>query len=328
MSQFALHEKMISAQSISTLPVLANSEIIGTFNLTTKEITARVHCEYEPKYSKIIATKFKELNKSQQSKGMVGYYTRKGYRIITFPKIESNALALDLAPLNYAFVALLKDEETSTATKRQIQNKIREAIRKVPKRLISNDLYFNAHSYNLLGILVCLITSDGKILLRKRGRSVLTARNRWDVSIGGHVQSEDAANNKLDLVRTVQREAQCEIGNIVGDPGKIVFTGLHRNREYGDIDIFALWPVKNTAAEIRELISDNRNSNQQKKRFITTKKAPESYVWDSENLLVEFNGPRILGTLQSHHIDLASFAPESLVCLDIVLKTKGKPGLI
>jgi len=295
------------------LPNSPFSEVIGKFYLTREKIIAKVFSKYEPIYSDEISAAFTNINSKKKN----GYFAGQRFRPITPPRVYDDVVELDLTPLNYAFIALMKDEETPSAIRQKVQEQISKAAKHLPKNLTSDNKHFNAHSYNLLGTVTCLVTSDGMTLLRKRGKSVLTGRNKWDVSVSGHPSPDDVIENQLDLARTVQRETQNEIGSISGDPRKIIFIGLHRNQTSGDVDILALWHIENTAKQLIELITHNRVKKEY--TFETSIKARESYVWDTDNLLVEFNGPALIQAITKASVTLDDFLPESLACLELAL---------
>lgn len=311
---------------VSLGTILSDSELIGPFELTREKIIAHVHQRYEPKYSSGISAKFDELNNRKRGKGFEGYFPGQRYRPITPPIIRNGSLEIGLTPLNYAFVALMKDELSNTDSGELVQAELSRTAARLPKGLVSNDHRFNANNINLLGTEVCLITSDGFTLLRKRGKHVLTGRYKWDVSVSGHPTLEDVTDNRLDLADTITREARNEIGEIDADQRRIIFTGFHRNILSGDMDILALWPIENNAEQIRQKITAKYPSKQTR-IFRTTRPALEKYVWDTDNLLVEFSGSAILHSLQMENVNLDNFLPEALVCLELALLTRNQPTL-
>ncbi len=306
-----------------TYQLLPDSIVIGRFHFGREKVTARVHEKYEPPYSDEIAAAFHELNEKKRSKDLIGYYAGPRFRPILPPVIDSQHLELTLTPLNYAFVALLKDEDVHLDTKKRVKEQIARIAARIPRSLSSQDPYFNAYNYNLLGIETCLVTSDGLALLRRRSRNVLTGRHRWDMSVSGHPTTDDIRGNEIDLVETIRRETYNEIGSINGDPRNILFIGLHRNKTYGDIDLLTVWPIDESANRVRHLITQKR-PDERTEIFHTTEKAREAYIWDTDNLLVEFSGPAIVQALKEERINLTDVLPEALVCLELALLAKGR----
>lgn len=304
---------------------LSNSKIISRFHCTREDIAAQVYQKHEPNFSNDILTAFNELNSRKRSRGLEGYYLGQRFRPIMPPQIVANTVRLELAPINYAFVALMKDNEVSMSTKQKVQNEISRYAKRLPRSLISNDQVFNFNNYNLLGIMICLITSDRFTLLRRRGTSVLTGGQKWDVSVSGHPVPDDLRGNFLDVARTVQRETENELGVINGDPRKIVFTGLHLNKTSGDIDLLAYWPIENSAEQVQEMITE-KHSDKNARIFRTAKRARESYVWDTDNLLVEFNGALIMQAFAHEGTTIESLLPESVVCLELALIAHNLPS--
>jgi len=323
----ALHRDAGEEQTASTTEsLLSNSELVGLFYLTGDKVVARVHHKFEPDYSSGISAAFDRLNTKKAGTGFEGYFAGKRFRPITPPKMSNGFLEINLTPLNYAFVALMKDELSEPADRELVQAEIAKAAKRLPKRLISKDHRFNAYGYNLLGTEVCFITSDGFTLLRRRGKNVLTGRHRWDVSMSGHPTPDDVVENRLDVTHTIRRDTRNEIEDINADPRKIVFIGFHRNMVSGDIDILAFWPVDDTAERLKSLITKKR-PDKNTRVFRTTEQALEKYVWDTDNLLVEFNGPAILQALQSENLSLGNLLPEALVCLELALLAQKQPAL-
>jgi hypothetical protein len=211
----------------------------------------------------------------------------------------------------------MKDKGTPTSIRLKLHEHLQSVAQQLPDSLMANDPHLNAHNVHLLGTETCLITSDGMALLRRRGGHVLTGKHKWDVAVSGYSGREDMAGIYLDLAHTIMREAQNELGDIAGDPQKITFLGVHRNKINGAIDVLAVWPIADTADHISELIT---TVNPQKETtFLTVHRATEPYVWDTHNLLVQFDGLTILRSFQRANISLSDFMPEALVCLELAL---------
>jgi hypothetical protein len=308
------------AGSPTTTCLPAQSELLVRFVCGRDRLIARVHARYEPPFSAELQKAFERLNLEKKAQGGIGYYAGQRFRMIKPPVVAAKGIQLELTPLNYGFVALMKDEQTDPATRAKIRNLLSEV--RLPKRLQTNDRRFR-HSHDLLGTEVCLLTRDGHTLLRRRGQNVLTGRHRWDVSVSGHPTDQDLFNGGLDLAHTISREASDEIGFLNADERRIQFLGLHRNQQSGDVDICAIWPIEDTARELRSRVSARvpaRASQRAMTAFPTTERARERYVWNTENIVVEFSGPMIRRALAVNGLGLDDLLPESLVCLELALR--------
>jgi hypothetical protein len=302
-------------------PLPDNSQLLERLHITRERVVARVHEKCGLVLSSDVRAMFQELNARRMSRGLIPYYSGPRFKLAIPPRISDATLELDLIPLDYAYVALMKDEDTDATTKQMIQEKITRAAERLPASLQTEHPQINARSYSILGVMVCLITSDRLTLLRLRGRSVLTGRGQWDISVSGHPTTEDFGNGQLDLASTIRRETENEIGSIRGDPRRIVFTGLHRNKVSEDIDLLAFWPIDDSAEQVKQLIT-KKHTDQTTRIFKTTERARESYVWDTDNLLVEFDGSVILQALREKGVTLNVFVPEALVCLELALMAR------
>jgi hypothetical protein len=315
------------AGSAATTSLPAQSDLLLRFVCGRDRVIARVNARYEPPFSAELEKAFERLNIEKKAQGGIGYYAGQRFRMIKPPVVAAKGIQLELTPLNYGFVALMKDELTDPATKAKIGNLLSEV--RLPKRLQTNDRRFQ-DSHDLLGTEVCLLTRDGHTLLRRRGENVLTGRHRWDVSVSGHPTDQDLFNGGLDLARTISREASDEIGFLNADERRIQFLGLHRNRESGDVDMCAIWPIEDTARDLRSRVSARvraRASQGGITAFPTTERARERYVWNTENIVVEFSGPMIRRALAANGLSLDDLLPESLVCLELALRATNCPPL-
>lgn len=307
---------------------LRDSQLIARFSptLATEQVLTYVHDKFQPSFSVDVQKALADLNVRKRSKGLLGYYPGKCFRIITSPMVNESQIVFQLAPLNYAFVALIKDDDADTKTKVAMLRKISELADYFSIELTREHADFNTHTYSLLGTEVSLFTCDGLTLLRRRGPSVLTGRRRWDASVSGHPTEEDLYENRIDLAQTVYRETVNEIGHINADLKQIRFTGLHRNKASGDIDLCVLWPISNTADEVRALIAQKQR-DKVVNPFKTTKLAPEGYVWDTDNLLLKMSGPTIVTVLKQLALSTDDILPEAFVCIELALLAQSQPPI-
>jgi hypothetical protein len=61
--------------------------------------------------------------------------------------------------------------------------------------------------------------------------------------------------------------------------------------------------------------------------FKTSKKAEEEFVWDTENIIVDFDGNEIAAALKKAGTGIDTLMPEARVALNLALQVLGKPTL-
>ena len=297
----------------------SEARVIAQFNLTREKVSGKIHRQATPICGSYVLDAFTSLNERRKALGLEILYDAQRFRPTNPPDIRSTGVIINVSPINYAITALMKNEETSATIKKHIQDQLQKSIRGLPRSLRSHT-YIESQGYNLIGTGTCLITADNKLLLRKRGLHVVRGTKKWDVSISGHPAMEDINQDNLDFARTVQRETLNELGQIAGDPRNIVFTGiveLHPEKIAGDMNLLAVWTIENTAAQLSSIIHPGKAPKDT--AFSTTSRTRETFVWDTENLFVEFDGPIILQSLEQFGIDLQDFVPEALICIELAL---------
>jgi hypothetical protein len=147
------------------------------------------------------------------------------------------------------------------------------------------------------------------------------------VSYSGYCGQDDrCSTGDIDLGSTIEHELQNEIGALSADSRKMVLTGLHVNAKSGAVDVLCVWQLEANTAELVDQLSGKYPNL--RKVFETTKKAVEPFVWDSENLIVDFSGPaiaRALRRVSSSERDPVALIPEAFVCLWRSLEASGYP---
>lgn len=227
--------------------------------------------------------------------------------------------------------ALLKDQKAPASVKDYIEGRIRGVATQICRDLRPMDPVLNAYNPIPLGVEMVLVTRDGMTLLRKRGKDVATASGEWDVSFSGYCGDKDIdrRTGELDLGLTAKHELEEEIGTMPAEPTDIRFTGLHRNTVTKAIDVLGYWQVEADTDELVRLIT--RKHPGKRKVFSTSKRAPEAFVWDTGNVVVNFEASDIASLLsQLQFSDDRStggfrFMPEAFASLVLALKACGKP---
>jgi hypothetical protein len=299
---------------------LAHSELWATFHCTGAQIHAHVYTDIGIEADETVLTAFSELNQRRRNRSLIEHFNATRFRVVQPVELTSGEteIELALAPIDFACVALMKDPETSSDVKRYVKDMITKKEERLPRHLRPKEPSFGVPNYDLLGTQISLITADGKTLFRQRGSSVLFAKGRWDVSVSGFSGQIDfiAGTDLLDPGLTVQHETLREIGVLRCDPRQIHFTGLHRNTHTGAIDLLAYWQIETRSKELAGHIG----IGEEKTVFTTTRRAVESYVWDTRNLIVTFEANPIVEAFAACGIGVADFEPQSLLCVELALR--------
>jgi len=301
--------------------------LIEKMRFSRYDIQVTIHDNFDLNIDKYIASEFRIHNERRQHKGLHKHFAATRFRLICPPKIDGNKLKLDVARINFAYFALLVDPdiENPDHLKVYIDKKVDDIMTDLPQELKSEHKCINKYNYIPLGIEIVLVTNDGKTLLRRRGQSVATARNEWDVSFSGYCGSGDFDSTRLQVWLTADNELTNELDDTIPrNPSNIFFTTLHRNTRTGATDLLGYWKVEISSEELANLLTDKYP----KKRttvFRTTKEAREPFVWYTHNLIVDFDGNKIAAALQKVKFD--AFMPEAKAAIDLALQMFGKPRL-
>ncbi|TDD25212.1 hypothetical protein E1287_37510 [Actinomadura sp. KC06] len=271
----------------------------------------------ELKASPQVVSNFVHLNTRREAAGLMGYYDAIRYLPVTTPRQRrpDGPYEMDVVRVDYSLIALVNDAASPTSVRESVTQRI-DSLSDVDPEIRSE---WHEDRVGLLGTQLCVITSDKKILLRKRGANVLFARNRWDVSVSGFCGTVDVdGDSTLNPCLTAEHETLREIGHVRADPRELRLTGVTRNKNTGAFDILMAWQTDTDSSDLMGLLT--AKSAQENQVFATDIKAIERYVWDSKNLLVSLNRDDIEFAWHRCDIDVADFEPQSLLCLDLTLK--------
>ena len=332
-------QKPVNFQSHpESLLILETVEHLGVINvfrptLTPDNISAKVHKQAKLDFDDNMKVAFHELNRLKESQGKHPFYSNPRYRLIKPPHFQSGKknFVLELGEADFAYVALLLDNDVDVSIKKYVRKKIHMVANQLPKHLQSFDSKINGLNEGQLGVQMVLITTDGYTLLRRRGQSVLEFSNAWDVSFSGYcgqnaLLTTESKQEELDIGVTVRFELEREIGIISADPRSIVFTGLHWSNLTGTAGVIGYWQIQASREELASCL--NKKFPAGATVFETTEKANEVYVWDNKNILVKLDGPIIAQALQkaekslsNNHPTIAPIARSSLL---LALSALGK----
>jgi hypothetical protein len=298
--------------------------------LTSNLISARIHKQASLEVDSQIKSAFAQLNRKRELDGKISHQLNPRYRIIYRPHFQNRAgkreYVLDLGEIDFGYLALLVEKDVSLSTKEYLREKIRAVGEQLPKSLQSTDEYFNALSEGLLGVQMVLITSDGYTLLRRRRKHVLEYPEAWDVSFSGYCGVNAVNKDKateLDIWYTVKYELEKEIGLLRADLRDIVFTGLHYSKTSGTTVVLGYWKIKSTRAELASTLNEKYPTGPTV--FTTTEKAEEIYLWHSDNMIVEFDGPSIARALKRAERPQPIVVPAARASFILALTAERKP---
>jgi hypothetical protein len=301
--------------------------LLRQFVVDAVGFTVRVRPEVQIRADALVLSRFKELNAIRESRNLVPYYDAVRFLPVGLPEwvAQEHRFVVEAVRVDYAVAALILDPSAAADGRRACLALLEQVDGVAP--------YLRQHwrrgSLGLLGVQVCLVTSDLRLLLRRRGASVLFAIDRWDVSVSGFAGSADQlAGAHVDVTRTVESETYREIGHLRADPRAIRLLGVTHNRVTGAYDVLACWKLD---ADVNDLLSLLiRRRAREGHVFDTEIKAIERYVWDSRNLIVRLDRCDVATAWRECGISEADFEPQSLLCIDRafdLLVGPGRPGV-
>jgi hypothetical protein len=309
--------------SLPPLDTVSNSELLARVNLASSQVIAKVHPDCALELDPTIKDALQEINLLRRGKRdrlgnpLKEHYPYTRYRIISPPRVSHSTMELHLAPIDFAYLALLKDPTTPTSVKAYISKKIDQITAHDPMCIDRSNSLSNLNSPVPLGIEIVIITKDRRTLLRKRGRNVLMESGSWDVAFSGYIGFDSQVGDKIDLGFAIESESRREIGFFPANIEDIVITGLHRNTSSESIDVLGYWRIAATAEQLAELLSENFPGEM--KIFETTKRANEPFVWDTSNLIINFNSAIISKTLTQVGVTVQELMPEALASMLLAL---------
>jgi hypothetical protein len=296
---------------------ILNSTLILNKKAPCDQVVVIVAQELLPQYDETIKSAFADINVRRREQKLREHYASTRYRIVEPPEIIQESIQFTVAPINFAFVAVIGDSSVPQNVKDHAVTRVEEAADKV-KRFNGDHVYLNPQNYVPLGIEVVIITSDDKTLLRRRGNSVLTSRTQWDVSFSGYCGENAVINDRLKLSSTASYELLNEIGLLISDTSDLVFTGIHRSNLSNAIDVLAYWPLKVTSQQLANLLTEKAPKSTEV--FLTTKKSSEAFVWDFENLIVDFDLLAIMAALNKANSSIDDLMPEAKASLTLAFQ--------
>ncbi len=280
---------------------IPDSLVKMSFNLHSNRITARVHDDLKLEFESDTKAQgyFDDIVKQQYVKGEIKSFAENRFRLVCPPSLDKGDLILDLAPFNFAYFDIMNSEYTSDTAKEYVNDQIEALAWRIRERFPRSDLHINARNWSLIGVEVMLVTSDATdpekcyTLLRRRGRHVAIAKNVWSTSFGGMCDPVRMRGHpeRLDILQSVRNELDEEIGPLSADPQNMFFIGFHVNTRTGATDLLGLWKTQANWQELVGLITERKPKVGE--RFQNTLEAKEPYVYDNQNLIVEFNGRAI-----------------------------------
>lgn len=320
-------EVEITARRFGAIEVFKNP-------LPHNRIRGKVHKELTLGLNKKLKAALEKLNAEREFSDKKPHYANQRFRIIrpasyqtTHERLE---FVLDLAEIDFTYLALLNEPSVDSKTKEYVNNLINKSAKNLPKRLETIDPHLNIFNKGLLGLQMVIITSDGFTLLRRRSKDVLEYPEAWDVSFSGYCGLNSLSKdnlNEIETWRTAKYELERELGVLRADPRNIVFTGLHRSYTSGTTVLLGYWKIESTRDELAANLSEKypKAGNV----FDTTIDTEEVYVRRAKNLISEFDGYEILKDLKGAEARLsnkvASLLPAAHTSLLLALSATNRP---
>jgi len=314
--------------SLPASGTIPQSGLIAKFSppLRRNQIVAKVHDDFSLEPDDQIMAAFNDLNSQRLAQNKKPHYRAPRFRLIYPHQFKEMGIELHLAPVDFALFALLKDPNVPASVKEHVREQAAEVARNIPKWLQSTHPIMNGHNCHPLGIEMVVVTKDGKTRFQRRGASVLLDSDEWDVSYSGYCGNVDRLRSgELDLGLTAENELRREIGVLSADSREIAFTGLYLHPTTGGVDILGIWQVEAKTSELVEFLDEKYPGIE--KVFETTKRAEEQFVWDSKNLIVDFNGSAISQALKkigSEEGKPSILIPEARMSLILGLEATGQ----
>ena len=299
-----------------------NSEFIRVFRFQKHGIVARIHEQYALELDTETRVMWECLATDRLSHHLVPYYPSTGFRVVHPPAVRDTEIVLDVVPINWACFIAVEDPSVLRAVKEHTVGRIKDIAGRMPQSFRESHQTLNAYNPVPLGTQIVIITREGKTLLRKRGASVAISPDAWGVSVGGYCGDNDKVKEALDVGRTVEKELGREVGVLTSDPGNMLFTGFHRNTSTGAVSILGFWRLQADVDELVSVLTDKYPG--EGKVFDTTPRTAENFVYDFQNIVVDFTGRAIAKALAKAGSSVLEMVPECLVALMLALEANGQ----
>jgi hypothetical protein len=290
--------------------------LLRRFTADATGFDVRVRGDAPLRADALMRARFRELNAIREARGLVPYYDAVRFLPVGLPEWspDEQKLVIEAVPIDYAVAALVIDPAAADDARR--------AGLELLHRVSGVQPYLRPHwaegKMGLLGVQVCLVTADRRLLLRRRGDSVLFASGRWDVSVSGFAGSVDVVDGwHVDVTRTVEHETYREIGHLRADPRTIRLLGVTHNWATGAYDVLACWVLEAETQDLLALLVRRRERGD--RVFDTELRAIERYVWDTKNLIVNLDRHDVSAAWRECGVAPADFEPQSLLCIDLTL---------
>ncbi len=320
----AMRERATGASIKQTTPMLprGKSETSATpeghfisFLLTTTSLRIGLSSTVSFRSNAAVVAAFRQLNEARRAQELLPHYDAVRYLPLSNPAFEPDGIvSWSVAAIDFSLIAALSDPQAPEEGRVSASEILKANA--VPKNEMLSQPF---KRIGILGIQVCLVTSDQRVLLRRRGENVLFARDKWDVSASGFCGSGHIVDGGLlDPSLTVEYEIAMEIGQLMGDPRRIRMLGVFTNSTTGAVDVLAVWQLDSTTEDLMAALAIKKVS--ENSVFDTEIRALERYVWDSRNLIVPFRASVLRTAFRSCDIYGTDFEPQSLVCLTRALE--------
>lgn len=248
------------------------------------------------------------INRRLEAKGRTAHYPSVRYRPLNLPSANCNELRLDVAPFNFAHSLLPALAEVPINLRENILARIKESNTCYASRLDATLATWSG--YRPIGVQIFLVTRDRKTLLRKRGEHVATYQQTWDSSFSGYCWEQyytDGSNRYVDIAHTIVSELSNEL-SLNADQRKVRFTAAHIDLGMDALDITGYWFIDIDSQNVRSRLNLDHGRDSLL-GFPTTIRAPEPFVRDAYNILVDIDEGKIEEALGREGASIAKMTP-------------------
>lgn len=312
----------LPAHTRNPLPRSAEGDSLGAASGPLSAVRVEVLEDVHIAGDRITAAAFEKINDTRRNRGLLPYYDAVRFLPVSHPAREetTSEVCLEVARIDYSVYATLLDTDSPEAREHALS-----LLRKADRSGFLAGYGCAETPIGLLGVQVCLVTSDQRLLLRRRGGNVAFARDRWDVSVSGFCGTVDVSGERVNLVHTVRNEVERELGAVKADPRQIRLLGIFRNGSTGAFDVLCYWRTDLSSRDLVRLLTEK--DTEQRAVFDTGVQALEEYVWDYKNLVVPAHPELVAHAWRQCRIRPEDFEPQSLACVDLTLEAVCGEGL-